>query len=221
MSEQETETEQQPDTETETEQQPDTETETETDGDGDGDTEQQDGETEQQQQQQSDVAMERAAKAVDRSAKTYSDSLIRNLGEDLGGWKPCPCCSTGWPGIVLPRVPDQAVVEAIKDYIGEPSHPDYDMDTGSTPCEKCHGYGVVSTGSKVQGRGTAQCLNCDGLGYVITDDRRKNGSVTALAVAPPVPAYGQPAPDAPEPPEVEALKALGYIVVAPVHADAV
>lgn len=165
----------------------------------------------------SDLDLERVSKKVDAAAGRYAKALAEHLGDDLGGWTSCPLCASGWPGIVLPRVPDHETVERVKSFIGEPTQPDYKPDTFSRPCTVCDGYGVVSTGSKVSGRGNAQCLECKGLGYIPTHSGRESGAVTVTNGAALPPAYDQAAPALPEPPEVAALKALGYIVVEPVQ----
>lgn len=164
----------------------------------------------------SDLDLERVSKKVDGAAQRYATALRAHLGDDLGGWVSCPMCAGGWPGIVLPRMPEPQTVEAVKAFIGEPTHPDYRADTHSTPCKECDGYGVVATGSKVQGRGSVTCLGCNGLGYIAHHAARESGAVTVTNGAPMPPVYSQEGPKAPEPPEVERLKQLGYIVVEPV-----
>lgn len=164
----------------------------------------------------SDLDLERVSKKVDGAANRYSSALKAHLGDDLGGWVACPLCASGWPGIVLPRVPERDTVEQVKAFIGEPTQPDYLPDTHSSPCKTCAGYGVVATGSKVNGRGNVSCLECKGLGYLAHHAERESGAVTAGNGAVTPPAYVQDAPQLPEPPEVARLKELGYIVVEPV-----
>ena len=166
--------------------------------------------------QASEVELERVSKAMDRAAKSYVDKVVQNLGQDLSGWKSCPCCSGGWPGLVLPRMPEPEVLAQIKDFIGEPATPPYLSDRHSTPCNACDGWGNVTTGSHVANRGVAVCLECDGKGYIAHHERRESGSLIGAGVAGMPPVYNQQAPPADDPPEVQKLRDLGFIVVEPV-----
>lgn len=164
----------------------------------------------------SEAQMEQQGKDLDRAARAYTDKLVKALGDDLGGWHPCPLCADGYPGIRLPVMPSPDALAAVKAEIGEPVDPPLQDDPYSQRCDKCDGWGKVLTGSKVPGRTTAVCADCNGDGWKSTDERRKQGHVLAangatLTVVPE--ASGLPGE---LPPEAEALKALGYIVVAPI-----
>lgn len=145
-------------------------------------------------------------------AKRYGDIL----GSDLDGFVHCPLCLPWFPGIRLPVMPDYETVAAVKVAIGEDPDPPLVGDLYSRECEACAGLGKVLTGSHVNGQQTAQCIPCKGRGWVSIGPEREAGAITAAVApvgngeVPAVPVSGD------EPPEAAALKALGYIVVAPV-----
>ena len=146
-------------------------------------------------------------------AKRYSDIL----GDELDGFTICPLCAPWFPGIRLQVMPDYETVAAVKVAIGEDPDPPLTNDHYSKVCEDCGGLGKVLTGSKVMGQTTAQCIPCKGRGWLAIGPEREQGSILSPA-APPTP-LGNGAPPVldTEPPEAAALKALGYIVVAPVQ----
>jgi hypothetical protein len=174
---------------------------------------------EQQEEAQSIEAQQRdqdaKRKKLDQLAGHVAKRYGEILGADLDGFVGCPLCASWYPGIRLPVMPDYDTVAAVKVAIGEDPDPPLSADQFSRQCEVCGGQGKVLTGSNVQGQKSAQCLECDGRGWVPTDDRRRPGHLTAAS---PIPAAGSapvPVPNGDEPAEVQALKALGYIVVPP------
>lgn len=146
-------------------------------------------------------------------AKRYGDIL----GDDLDGFTICPLCAPWFPGIRLEVMPDYETVAAVKVAIGEDPDPPLTNDHYSKVCEDCGGLGKVLTGSRVMGQTTAQCIPCKGRGWLAIGPEREQGNILPAAPPAPLPANGAPAVLDTDPPEAAALKALGYIVVAPVQ----
>lgn len=146
-------------------------------------------------------------------AKRYSDIL----GDDLDGFTICPLCAPWFPGIRLQVMPDYETVAAVKVAIGEDPDPPLTNDHYSKVCDDCGGLGKVLTGSKVMGQTTAQCIPCKGRGWLAIGPEREQGSILSPAAPPQPLGNGAPAVLDTDPPEAAALRALGYIVVAPVQ----
>lgn len=166
----------------------------------------------------SEKAMERAVKKLEAEASRHANRVSEIMGEDANDLTPCPLCAPNIPGFRWPFPPAADVVAAVKDAIGEPASPTYAKDSYSRECDLCHGLGSVATGSKVAGQGVVGCLKCKGKGWVAVGPERESGAVTVTNGAPLPVDYGATVPDAALPPEAEALKALGYIVVPPIQA---
>lgn len=164
----------------------------------------------------SEQDLERASKAMDRAAKAYIDKAVNALGNDLGGFVACPMCRDYWPGLRLNRVPEGETLADVQRSIGQDPDPPLKPDVFSRPCEVCDGYGKVASFAKDPARKSLTCLECKGLGYIPTDPRREGGRITALNG----PSF--PAPEIPqpfvgdEPPEAQALRDLGWVVVQPI-----
>lgn len=157
-------------------------------------------------------------KKLDQLAAHVAKRYGEILGDELDGFTICPLCAPWFPGIRLQVMPDYETVAAVKVAIGEDPDPPLTNDHYSKVCEDCGGLGKVLTGSKVMGQTTAQCIPCKGRGWLAIGPEREQGSILAAAPPAPLPANGAPAVLDTDPPEAAALKALGYIVVAPVQA---
>lgn len=168
---------------------------------------------------QSEREMEKKLRALDREAVAHAARVEKIMGDDFESVVGCPLCAPNIPGFRFPFPPQPEVVAAVKEAIGEPASPAYSRDSYSRACELCGGLGSVSTGSKVAGQGVVSCLTCKGRGWVPIGPERETGAITPPngAVAPVD--YGATTPPDVLPPEAEALKALGYIVVAPIQAQ--
>jgi hypothetical protein len=167
----------------------------------------------EQAQAASEVEMERQQKALDRATKAYTDKLRAALGDDLSGFQPCPMCADGWPGIRLPVMPAPENVAAIKVAIGEDPDPDLPSDGYSRRCESCDGWGRVETGSRVTTQKAAQCHDCSGRGWIAVGTERAAGNITSAANGQEQSVHVLQDNVSNDPPEVEMLKQLGYIVV--------
>ena len=156
-------------------------------------------------------------KKLDQLAAHVAKRYGEILGDELDGFAICPLCAPWFPGIRLQVMPDYETVAAVKVAIGEDPDPPLTNDHYSKVCEDCGGLGKVLTGSKVMGQTTAQCIPCKGRGWLAIGPEREQGSILAATPPAPLPANGAPAVLDADPPEAAALKALGYIVVAPVQ----
>lgn len=167
---------------------------------------------------QSEREMEKKLRALDREAVAHAARVEKIMGDDFESVVGCPLCAPNIPGFRFPFPPQPEVVAAVKDAIGEPASPAYQRDSYSRACDLCGGLGSVSTGSKVAGQAVVSCIPCRGKGWLPIGPERESGAVTPPngAVAPVD--YGATTPPDVLPPEAEALKALGYIVVAPIQA---
>ncbi|MGH2835769.1 MAG: hypothetical protein ACRDUT_00030 [Mycobacterium sp.] len=166
-----------------------------------------------------DLAIDKAMKALVKEAARHAGRVGDIMGEDAQTLEPCPLCAPNIPGFRWPVPPAVEVVRAVKVAIGEPEQPPYRPDEHSQVCIACDGYGAVATGSKVAGQATARCLTCEGRGW--TGERR--GIVGAFtdtaATAAPAVDYGNGELPSTDPPEVAALKQLGYVVVPPIKPE--
>jgi len=170
----------------------------------------------EQEQAASEAEIERQGQALDRATKAYIHKLTTALGPDLGEWHACPMCVDGFPGIRMAVMPQGEQLARIKVEIGEDPDPDLAGDPYSRRCDHCDGYGKVSTGSRISGQKSAQCYDCKGRGWIPVGSERESGAITV--------SNGQQPQSAPvlqdhpshDPPEVEMLRQLGYIVVDPV-----
>lgn len=165
---------------------------------------------------QTDAEVERINRTLDKEARRHAQRVVEIMGEDANVLEQCPLCLPLIPGFRYPVPPMDAQLAAVKEAIGEPAVPPYPKDNYSRECSDCTGLGAVLTGSKVAGQGTARCITCAGRGWVPVGVERQSGALTAPIDGAPAVAYTPPEIGAPDPPEVEALKALGYIVVAPI-----
>lgn len=156
-------------------------------------------------------------KKLNHLAKHVADRYKAILGDDLDGWVGCPLCAPGYPGIILPIMPDHETVNRVKAAIGEDPDPDLEDDPYSRQCDACGGHGQTKTNSHVNGQKSVVCIPCKGKGWVAVGPERASGAVTVapgVAAVPP-PENGEVSQELP--PEAEALKQLGYIVVPPVQ----
>lgn len=183
-------------------------------GDHDGDAEPH-GTPEATVRAMSEREIERVNRKLESEARRHATNVLNIMGDDANVLEQCPLCLPLIPGFRYPYPPQAEQLAAVKEAIGEPADPPLLNDAYSSLCVACAGWGAVATGSKVVGKNKVRCLDCNGLGYVPIDTRREGVSLLGNGADPIVPQFNQPLPDAPLPPEVEALRALGYIVVEP------
>jgi len=165
---------------------------------------------------ETEAAIEKQGKALDRAAKAYTDKLLAALGDDLSGWHACPLCADGYPGIRMQMMPSPEQLARVKVEIGEDPDPDLPADAYSRQCSSCEGYGRVKTGSRVTAQKSAQCHDCKGRGWIPVGSERESGNITASNGSTDLAPVVLQDNASNDPPEVEMLKQLGYIVVPPV-----
>jgi hypothetical protein len=172
---------------------------------------------ERQQAEQEEAAAqadaEKLMKQLNRSAENYAKRVIDLLGGDLTGWQACPLCAEGLPGFRVPRMPDPEYLAQVKVAIGEDPDPDLPNDGYSRRCESCDGWGKVQTGSRVTTQKAAQCHDCAGRGWIAVGTERAGGNITSgngTTEHAPIVLQDNVNND---PPEVEKLRQLGYVVV--------
>lgn len=159
--------------------------------------------------------VEKNSKAMNRAADTYIKKAIAVLGTDLAGMQTCPLCAESWPGLRFPAMPNEPHLSAVRVAIGLEPGDQLPRDNYSRSCTACDGWGFTDSGSKVPGQTKLTCYDCQGRGWVPVGDERGSGSVTA---APTNTGNGGSGPvvfPSNDPPEVERLRQLGYIVVEP------
>ncbi len=157
---------------------------------------------------------------ADKAFKTYSNAIGRIYEEEANDYLPCPLCSDSPSGFVHPAsvgtFPDE-VVGAVMTILGQTSAGTVNKDPYSTVCETCDGWGLVATGSKVPNQETRICADCQGLGYIPTNQPAAvpNG-VPSFAAAAGSDNY-VPAALGPEAPEVQSLRLQGYTIIPPMQ----
>lgn len=170
-----------------------------------------------QQTAQTEREIEGKNRKLADEAKRHANRVVQIMGdEDSGILEMCPLCLPLIPGFRYPQPPNGDQLAAVKEAIGEPASPNYPKDKYSRSCDDCGGLGAVDTGSKVVGQGSARCITCQGRGWVAVGPERASGAIAPVGDAPAAVSYTPEPLDAPDSPEVAALKALGYIVVPPI-----
>ncbi len=166
----------------------------------------------------SEKELEAAMKKIEKLREHVANRLGVIMGEDSQALEPCPVCGDGYPGFVFPASaapPSEETVAAVKQYIGIPTEGEFRPHANFTKCDECDGMSEVLTGSNRPGYWTAQCPGCSGLGYKETATQRALAPTNGEYVPQPV-VTGPSSNYEPDLPEVAALKAKGYLVVAPV-----
>ena len=163
-----------------------------------------------------DVDVERKRKALTRASDNYVKKIGDTLGPDLDGWQMCPLCADYYPGLRLPLMPSPAATAAVRVAIGLEPGDDLPKDSYSKSCPTCDGWGFTDSGSRVAGQQKLTCYDCAGRGWMPVGNEREAGSITAGNGHAIVHEGGPPAVSSNDPPEVERLKQLGYVVVPPI-----
>ena len=144
---------------------------------------------------------------------------VQEIMEDhMRDLTPCELCWGFAPGYRFDPIPDDQRAGVML-VLGMSEVGNYAEDTHSQVCADCRGFGVVATGSKVQGQEALTCLNCGGRGWM--GDR-----APSAGLAPPLSPMSEPDNGAPEivPQSQEvadaaaAARAAGLIVIDP-HAS--
>jgi len=166
---------------------------------------------EETQPEDSGLAMEKMGKSLDALQRHVAKRITDILGDVAGEWEECEICNY-WntPGWRHKGPLPQEVENVLYVALNQASPRALKKDEYSRVCDKCDGYGVVSTDAKVQGQESLQCLGCKGMGWVPVGSERASGAfatVNGPAAAPPAQVTPQPSA-VPESPEVAAAKAV-------------
>jgi len=157
--------------------------------------------------------IEKGLRALEREAQRHAKRVAEIMEEDAQHLVLCELCAPLIPGFRWPQVPEDQRA-AVMLAIGFDPKPDLLTDKRAHACPDCNGYGLVATGSKVQGQDALACIDCGGSGWV---GERRNAPATA--VTPPMPAAPSngPQPEVPLSPDREAAKqaaqAAGFMVI--------
>lgn len=165
-----------------------------------------------------DREVEKLRKKMDAEDERHARRITEILGEDAIHLVQCPMCmhfASGWffPPNTFP-LPEENVAAA-KVLLGVPNMEAYKTHPGFKQCEECDGLGEVLTGSKRQGYQLSTCPGCAAKGW--------KGSVIAPQNGTPpdedVPVMTGPTTfEADDAPEIQALRARGFLVVPPAKA---
>ncbi len=162
--------------------------------------------------------LEKALDKLDREAERHAKRVVEIMGEDVGMLLDCPMCDPLTPGKIMPtpQTPDR--FPAVREFMGDAQPVEWQQDPNTRTCMTCAGYGVVETGSRVEGQERLACTDCGGKGWQGT---RAPVAVTGPMAPQPVPESNGPAQKfsiEAEPPEAAALRAQGYTLIPPVGA---
>lgn len=165
---------------------------------------------------------EEIGKKLDGLQKHVAKRLGEILGDQVQVLEECEVCSfTNTPGWRAKGPYPDPVEQAVRMVLGMRGPADYKPDNYSHVCEACVGLGETVTGSKVLGQETLPCIDCKARGWVPVGPERAgptygsgNGQTPAFGPSP-IDAAAILPPGEPDPPEVDALKALGYTVIRP------
>jgi hypothetical protein len=128
-----------------------------------------------------DADLEARLGKLSKRGQGYSKAALEILGDDLGGLIPCELCGPHWPGLRPPIPPDAETAAKLRVLIGMPSNENFRQDPLSEECLNCGGLGKVLTGSKVSQYETMTCPTCHGRGF-----RTSRSSTDAPELAPPI-----------------------------------
>jgi hypothetical protein len=112
---------------------------------------------------------EAGRKRIERAVSKMVTTLQQVLADEAEFLQPCPRCADDFPGLiwkpevkqVLPQVRAAVMVS-----MGENPDPTLKQDPRASTCDRCDGYGKVSTGSKVARQDKLECEECHGRGWV-------------------------------------------------------
>ena len=125
-------------------------------------------ESERRAKAQTEAEAEAESKKLAKLAGTYSGSVVKLLGDDLGGWLECELCNGFPPGLRPPVPVDEDRARKVRAALGMADVANYKQVDAIQACDTCGGLGAVLTGSKVSGHETRRCHSCQGRGYSTT-----------------------------------------------------
>jgi hypothetical protein len=165
-------------------------------------------------------------KAQDAYTERARKYLAKNMGDVFGDasteYTECPFCNYfGTPGWLHLEPCPPTLLGTLYEYAQVRAPDEYVADIYSRACERCNGLGSCASGSKVAGQERLSCIDCKGTGWIaVGDERRVPGMYVPNG---PAPSFPPPAADSAgelsgvgaDPPEADALRQRGYVVIAP------
>lgn len=163
----------------------------------------------------SEKEIEKVFDRLGKEAKRHRDRLSEIMEDDATLLLACPLCDPLIPGFIMPTPDVPERFPAVREFMGESPEPELPADPRSRRCEVCDGFGRVATGSRTEAHKAMVCEECKGMGAVGPRFEQPQ-PVAALPTAntdrsdlPMV------IPNVTDPPEVAAVKAMGYQVIPP------
>lgn len=161
--------------------------------------------------------IEKAFKALGKVRELVARRVGDILGDDATQLIPCPTCQDlapgfVWPPNVAPLSPEAEAGTLL--LLGMQKPQDLQPHPNASLCDTCKGKGQVQTPSLVPGYDVVDCPACAATGRILTSNVVPIGNPTAPAEPTPI-LTGPTAIPQTLPPEAEALRAQGYMVVPP------
>lgn len=122
----------------------------------------------EQAEARSEKEIEQAWKRAEKAATTYRNALSRHLGETANSLYTCPMCDPRTPGYFDGALVDDPPDETRKRLFAAlvaPDTPDYQTADHVRTCLKCHGWGLLKSGSKLDAHALISCPQCKGVGF--------------------------------------------------------
>jgi hypothetical protein len=163
----------------------------------------------------SEKQIEAGFRKLDREAERHRNRVKEIMGEEYGVLLACPMCDQINPGYVMPTPEVPQRFPAVREFMGDSQPRELKHDQNLSRCQVCDGWGIVESGSRVEGQRELACTECGGRGWL---GQRAGLALTTADQFAPTPANGAPSPvpaSAGDPPDVAALKARGYMVIDP------
>lgn len=191
---------------------------------GDDDEDEQPGTQAQAKAQRDEQkAVEKMFTAFENETQRHTKRVAEIAGDSAPDLLQCPMCApdegqpniTGW---LLPVKPSEEKIANVRQAIGLAPKIDYREDPHSKVCPSCGGLkSVVPAGAEATGLLLA-CADCGAQGWQATDAVRGGVPVNGEVPTPLAVVSGGPPSLEPDSPEIAALKAQGYTVIAPYSA---
>jgi len=164
-------------------------------------------------------AQDKIERELAKLREAHADRVAKIMGDLAPHLEGCPLChdfADGW--LYGPQLEASAAEKApaLRTMLGIPEKRDLLPDPDLLPCDRCNCEGSNSTPSHIAGNDERVCQSCKGLGYLFRTD------VPAMANGVPA-AQTQPVVTGPTtytsepalPPELEAYKQRGYLIIPP------
>jgi hypothetical protein len=163
----------------------------------------------------SEKGIEKVFDRLGKEAKRHRDRVSEIMEEDATLLLACPLCDPLIPGFVMPTPDVPERFPAVREFMGEAPKRELLPAGDAHTCGVCDGYGVVASGSKVEGQIEVVCKRCNGKGW---DGPRAEQLTLPERLGVTYPTTNGPdvaTATEVEPPEVAAVKAMGYQVIPP------